>query len=179
MTRPISPGQLQRLQVLYGQLCAHTDQGHVDPKVARESRLIWAAGLLERPIASFKDLTSDDARHLIDTLQGQLGIPSNERPRSRRPRLSRDAAYRAGTEGRRGSDSKSVTLVTDADLRRIDYALDQLGWSRTQLDGLLRSSRSPLGKRAHPEIRTLHDANRVWWCLKRMIDRGKCAQGGK
>lgn len=174
MTRPISPGQLQRLQVLYGQLCAHTHESS-----DRESRLIWAAGLLERPIASFKDLTSDDARHLIDTLQGQLGIPSNERPRSRRPRLSRDAAYRAGTEGRRGVGDKAVTLVSPADLARIDYALGELGWSRGQLDGWLRSSRSPLGKRSSPEIRTLGDANRVWWALKRMIDKRKRAQGGQ
>lgn len=171
MSAKISSGQMKRLQVLYGQLCAHMDQGHADPHAAREERLIWASGLLERPVSSFKDLSQEDARHLIDTLQGQLGIPESERSRRRRPRLDRDAAYRAGTEGRRGSDPKTVTLATDADFARIDYALDALGWNRAQLDAWLRSSRSPLGSRSNPRILTLADANRVWWALKRMIDR--------
>jgi hypothetical protein len=165
--KQISSGQLKRLQVLYGQLCRHTDQ-----RADRESRLIWASGLVERPITSFSDLTQNDARHLIDTLQGQLGISESERPRRRR-RLSRDAAYAAGTEGRRGNQSKSSTMVSPADLARIQYALDQLGWTQAQLEAWLRSDRSPLGKRATPEIRTLGDANRVWWALKRMIDAHK------
>lgn len=163
---PISSGQMKRLQVLYAQLCAHTDQ-----RADRESRLIWAAGLLERPIASFSNLTQDDARHLIDSLQGQLGIPSNVKPQRKRPRLDRDSAHKAGTEGRRGFESNAATLAGANDLARIEYALDQLGWNQVQLDAWLRSSRSPLRNRSNPQIRTLGDANRVWWALKRMIDR--------
>lgn len=164
----ITPGQLRRLQVLYGQLCAHTDQGK-----DRDSRLIWASTLIERSIASFSDLTQADARHLIDCLQASLCIPPTERPRPRRRRMSRDAAQRAGTEGRRGNSSKETTLTGPTDLARIRYALDTLGWSQTQLDGWLRSPSSPLGKKSSPEIRTLADANRIWWALKRMIDRRK------
>lgn len=177
--KPISSGQLKRLQVLYGQLCRHTDQGHADPKVARESRLIWASGLIERPIASFSDLTQNDARHLIDTLQGQLGVPETKYKHSRRAvrrgnrRLDSHAAQKAGTEGRHDQIHNESTLVCAADLARIQYALDELGWNQAQLDAWLRSSRSPLGKRATPEIRTLGDANRVWWALKRMIDARK------
>ena len=175
MTRPISTGQMRRLQTLYGQLCAHdAGQGHTDPKKARESRLIWAAGLLDHPVTSFKDLTEDDARHLIDTLQGQFGIPETRaRGPRRRRRLSRDAAQKAGTEGRRDSPAKEVTMASPADLARIDYALGELNWSRAQLDVFLRSSHSPLNSRSNPQIRTLSDANRVWWALKRMIDRNR------
>lgn len=169
MTTPISPGQMKRLQTLYGQLCAHTDQG-----ADRESRMTWAAYLVNRPIRSFKDLTGDDARHLIDTLQGQLGIQPNM-PK-RRQRLDRDAAQKAGTEGRRGYPSKQVTMASAADLARIRYALDQLNWNEAQFDAWLRSSRSPLGKRSNPQIRTLADANRAWWALKRMIDTRKRGQ---
>jgi len=48
---------------------------------------------------------------------------------------------------------------------------------KAQLDALLRSSRSPLGQRATPAIRTLKDANRVWWALKRMADARKRDRG--
>ncbi len=168
MQQSISPGQMKRLQVLYGQLCAHTCQGN-----DRESRLMWASQLVERPIESFKDLSMSDARHLIETLQGTLGIPetaASRRPR-RRPRLDREAAQKAGTEGRRGYESNTATMASAAEFARIQYALDQLGWNQAQLEGWLRSTRSPLGKRANPKIVTLGDANRVWWALKRMIDR--------
>lgn len=148
---------MKRLQVLYGQLARHTMEG-----ADRASRLAWATLLVRRPIASFSDLTGEEARHLIDTLQAQMGVrvPAQKR-------LDRDAAQRAGTEGRRGDATRSSTMVSAADLARIQYALDLLGWSAAQLDGWLRSPSSPLRGRS-PAIRTLGDANRVWWALKRM-----------
>jgi len=162
MSNAISKGQMKRLQAVYGQLARHTQQG-----TDRAARMAWASELCQRPIASFKDLTRADARHLIDTVQGQLGLKST------RPRLDGEAAYKAGTEGRRGYESAELTLVSQADLARIQYALDELGWNQQQFEGYLRSSRSPLGKKANPQIRTLRDANRVWWALKRMMDNRK------
>jgi hypothetical protein len=155
VSAPINGGQMARLQTLYGQLCAHTQQ----PK-DRAARIAWAAELVRRPLASFRDLTRSEARGLIDTLQKQLGV---QHPAQNRP--DRHRAERAGTEGRRG-DRGSVTLVGASDLARIQDALDRLGWSQAQLDGWLRSPSSPLGHRA--SIRTLGDANRVYWALKNM-----------
>ena len=155
MSASINPGQMARLQTLYGQLCAHTQQGK-----DRAARIAWASGLVGRAISSFSDLTRSEARRLIDTLQGQLGIQHPVKNR-----MDRERAQRAGTEGRRGDDG-AATLVSPADLERIQNALDRLGWSHAQLDGWLRSPSSPLGK--HATIRTLGDANRVYWALKGM-----------
>lgn len=150
----ITSGQMKRLQVLYGQLARHTMEG-----ADRASRLAWAAAMVKRPIASFYDLTDAEARYLIDGIQAQLGVKAPAKKR-----LDREAARRAGTEGRRGSDT--TTMVSAADLARIQHALDVLGWSHAQFEGWLRSPSSPL--RGRHEIRTLGDANRVWWALKRM-----------
>jgi hypothetical protein len=164
----ISKGQLRRLQTLYGQLARHTQEGS-----DRAARIAWAEQLVGRLIASFSDLTAAEARRLIDTVQGQLGVNAPQQRRRRgRPRLDRDAAHRAGTEGRRDDDSKQITMAGPAEFARIQYALEQLGWNQAQLDAWLRSPRSPL-KKSSPKIHTLGDANRVWWALKRMLDRMK------
>jgi hypothetical protein len=160
MGNSISKGQLKRLQVLYGQLARHTDQGS-----DRAARLAWASQLVGRQIASFSDLNQVDAKGLIDTLQGQLGIKETVRPRKR---LDRASAQKAGTEGRRGNESNETTIAGPAEFARIRYVLDLLGWNQTQLDAWLRSSRSPLKSKASPAIRTLGDANRVYWALKGM-----------
>jgi len=158
---------MKRLQTLYGKLCAHTDQPN-----KREARLGWASALVMRPIASFKDLTRDDARHLIDTLQGQLGIPETQ-PR-RRQRLGRDAARKAGTEGRRGYESKEITMAGPAEIARIQHVMDLIGWDQAQLESWLHSPHSPLRNKAAGQIRSLADANRVWWALKGMaVAQGK------
>jgi hypothetical protein len=158
--RKITPGQMKRLQVVYGQLARHTQQG-----ADRAARLAWASQLVCRPIASFSDLTEEDARHLIDTVQGQLGIKATVRPRRR---LDRHAAQKAGTEGRRNHDSDEITLAGPSEFARIRYVLEMLGWSQAQLEGWLRSPRSPLSRKATPSISTLGDANRVYWALKGM-----------
>ncbi|MDR3798001.1 MAG: hypothetical protein P4K93_07600 [Terracidiphilus sp.] len=158
--RKITPGQMKRLQVLYGQLARHTQEG-----ADRASRMAWASKLLLRPIMSFKDLSDHDARHLIDTIQGQLGVKVPARPRKR---LDRDTAQKAGTEGRRGYQSNETTLAGPSEFARIRYVLDLIGWSQAQFEGWLRSSRSPLSNRTNPVIRTLYEANRVYWALKGM-----------
>lgn len=160
MEKAITTGQMKRLQVLYSQMARHTQQG-----ADRASRLAWASQLLRRPIASFSDLTLADARHLIDTVQGQLGVKVPARPRRR---LNHQDAQKAGTEGRRGHASDEITLAGPSEFARISYVLDLIGWNEAQFDGWLRSSRSPLSRKASPSIRTLGDANRVYWALKGM-----------
>jgi hypothetical protein len=165
MPTRINANQMRRLQTLYGQFARHAIEGS-----SREARLQWASEQVGRPIASFSECTFAEARGLIDTLQGQLGV---KHPARKRKRLTREEARKAGTEGRRGYESNDVTMAGAAEFARIQYALDQLGWTQAQLEGWLRSSRSPLGKRSDPQIRTLRDANRVWWALKGMMDARK------
>jgi|SRR5579884_343703 len=162
MEAKITPAQMKRLQVLYAQLVRSTFDGGDG---SREARLAWASQLVCRKISSFSDLTFNDAKHLIDITQQQLGVKA---PAKKRERLSREAALQAGTEGRRDGSPDKHTLVGPHDLARIQYALDLLGWTQEQLEAWLRSPRSPLGKRSNPAIRTVGDANRVWWALKRM-----------
>ncbi len=159
-TIKITKGQLQRLQVLYSQFARHTLVSSV-----RESRLAWASQCLQRPVASFSDLSASEAKHLIDSLQSQLGVKA---PAKRRKRLDRDAANRAGNDGRRSDDSKQSTLAGATDLARIQYALDLLGWNQSQFEAWIHSPRSPLGRQSNPKVRTVGDANRIWWALKKM-----------
>jgi hypothetical protein len=166
MTQSITSGQMRRLQTLYGQFAAHAIEGN-----DREARLAWASEQTGRAVASFGDLTGEEAHRLIDGLQGQMQMkfPAQAvRKGAKHHRLDRDAAHRAGTEGRRGNESKEMTMAGAAEFARIQYVLDLIGWNQAQLDAWLSSARSPLGRRAHPSIRTLGDANRVWWALKRM-----------
>lgn len=168
MTKPISTAQMRRLQTLYGQLCAHTQQ-----PADREARIGWAQALVQRPIKSFNDLDRADAKHLIDTLQAQLGIAPT---RPDRPRLDRRAARKAGTEGRRGSAQE--TLAGPREIELVTAARDRLGWSQARLDAFLRSPSSPLPNRDNPSMHTLWAANRVYWALKRMAERKERSQKG-
>jgi hypothetical protein len=111
MDRAITKNLLRRLQTLYGQLARH-----------------WASEQTGRAIASFSDLTFEESKTLIDGLQGQLGVRA---PLRKRRRLSRDAAQRAGTEGRRGNTSNDVTMAGPAEFARINYALDLLAGIRS------------------------------------------------
>lgn len=170
MQKAISSAQMKRLQVLYSRLARHTDQS-----LDRTARMAWASQLVQRPIASFHELTMDEATHLIDTLQGQLGVRAPLRPRRR---LDREAARKAGTEGRRGFDSNETTLAGPADFARIQYVLSLIGWSQDRLDAFLRSPHSPLNP-SNPTIRTLKQANRVYWALKRIATRQGAWQKGR
>ena len=159
----INPKQMRRLQTLYGQLAAHAIEGN-----NREARLKWASEQTGRAIASFSDLTREEAHRLIEGLQGQLGV---KHPLQKRRRLSRDAARRAGTDGRRGASNAQPQMVSAEDLAVIESYYMRLGWTRVQFDAWLSSQHSPLSKRAHPTIATSADANRVRWALKGMLQQ--------
>lgn len=163
MSEPITMPQLRRLQVLYRQYQHHS----LDAGGSREDRLAWAAERIGRTIASFSDLTLDEGKQLIDGLQRALGValPS----KSPRRRMSRYQGEKAGTEGRHDQLHTETTLAGDKDLRRIQRELTRLGWDQTRLDAFLASPRGPNGHST--AIRTLGEANRVYWALKRMASR--------
>lgn len=152
--------QLKRLQTLYGQLCAHTQQPS-----GRDARIAWASHLVGRSIASFAELSSGDAGHLIDVLQGELGV--KHPPQKRR---SREAAARHGKDGRHDGAKFAALpqLVSAGDLAAIESYWNRLGWTRERFDAWLRSPHSPL-KKSGPVIRTKADANRVRWALKGIL----------
>jgi hypothetical protein len=70
--------------------------------------------------------------------------------------------------GRRGHEQEEIRLVDAATLALLDRLLGRLGWTRERLDAFLRSRKSPVRSGA---IRTLAEANRVIWALKRMLRR--------
>jgi hypothetical protein len=145
----INPAQLKRLQVLYGQYERHSLD--LSGK-SREERLEWASERVGRKIASFKDLSLDEGRKLIDTLQGILQVKAPSKTPRRRDQATND-----------------VVLIGEGDLDRIKQQLTRLGWDQAQLERFLLGSRSPLKGRA--QLRTLSDANRVYWALKHIPAR--------
>jgi hypothetical protein len=155
----ITPQQLRRLQVLYGQYERHSLD--LSGK-SREERLEWASERIGRVIKSFKDLTLDEAKKLIDALQGLLNVKApNQSPRKR---MSRRDRVNAGTAGRRDQATKEIVLITAADIARVQKQLDRLGWDQAQLERFLLGPNGPLKGRA--QLRTLADANKVYWALK-------------
>jgi len=157
--KPITPGQMQRLQVLWKQqasrdICPTKDMD-------RQARLDWASQQLGHLVTSFKELSNREAHKLIELLQGGLGI-SNSRP-------SRQRAHAMGNEGRRGRRTGVVTMADARDLAGIQQQLARLGWSQNRLESFLAASSSPL--RGRTQIRTKADANRVFWALKNMANR--------
>jgi hypothetical protein len=97
-------------------------------------------------------------------------VPTSKR-RSRKP-MDRERAQRHGTDGRRDSSfSDAPQLVEAYDVQQIEDYYRRLGWARETFDAWLRSPRSPLGRRSQPKIRTVADANRVRWGLKRILQR--------
>lgn len=158
----ITRNQLKRLQVLYSQLCARTFEENT-----REARLAWAAQLVGHSLATFRDLSLSEARHLIDVLQGQLGV---KYPAQRRH--GRDDADRHGRDGRRDGGDLAATpqMVNAGDLATIEEYFTRLGWTRERFDAWLRSPHSPL-KASSPAIRTKAEANRVRWALKGMLQQ--------
>jgi len=157
----INKQQLRRLQTVYGQLVRRDNS--LD--ASRLCRLQWASGLCQREVASFSELTLDEARHLIDIAQGILGV----RVPAKRS-VSRDQARRAGLDGRHdGKEFSSVPQIATAeDLARIKRLLEQMDWTQERLASWLASSHSPFSKRSNKSILTSDDANKVWWGLKRI-----------
>lgn len=159
----ITPEQLRRLQVLYGQYAARS----LDAAPSREGRLAFAAQRIGRPIASFSELTLDEGKRLIDGLQAALGVKMPSK--TPRRRMSRKDGEKAATEGRHDQIHAETTLASPADHRRIAGELARLGWDDQGLANFLASKRGPLAGRA--AIRTLGDANKVYWALKHIKPR--------
>lgn len=158
-----SPLQIRRLQTLYSAAIAR----ELGADGSREARLVWASSAAGREVHSFSDLTSAEANDLIDNLQTSLGQQSGERIPGFR--LDRDRAQAAGVEGRRKYRGSVATLASADDLRRIDDAISRLGWTKSRFETWLLSPSSPL--RGSTAIRTLAQANRVWWALKNILKR--------
>lgn len=157
----LSPLQLRRLQTLYAAAISREFGGDS----SREARIAWASKNIGREIESFSDLASAEANSLIDNLQTELGQATP----AIRARLDRDRAQAAGTEGRRKGPRATVTLASRDDLKRVHDAVARLGWTQEQFEHWLHSHTSPL--KGSQVIRTLADANRVWWALKNILKR--------
>jgi hypothetical protein len=159
----ISPQQLKRLQTLYSQFAAASP----DPRTrSREERLLWASLIVGRTVASFGELTQDEAKTAIDRLQKD--VP--QKKRGTKP-MDREQSERHAKDGRWDGEKfvPAPQLASDFDLENIRKYSQRLGWDRDTFDRWLRSPRSPLGRRSQPQIRTVAQANRVRWALMKML----------
>lgn len=162
--------QISALQALYSLWQSHSLEEVADPRAAR---LAWASDSIGRAVSSFKELTSDEARRLIDVLKTSMGQKLTRQPRPWRKIRAGDRAHEAGTAGRKGQKSGVIQLVSPDDLARIDEALERLGWTAERFQSWLQSSFSPI-RSGEKAIRTVADANKVWWALKAiMVRNGK------
>jgi len=158
--------QLRSVQTLYSKWAGHAlDVVGAD---GRTERLAWATQELGREVASFKELTVEEAGALINALKRALGQPVSEpRPRP----MNRAAALAAGTHGRRGRRVKTEVLAAAADLERVEQARVAAGMTPEGFAAWLRSARSPLHGREDVRLLTVGDCNRVLWPLKAMARR--------
>jgi len=163
MVKPISSAARTRLQILYGQYAARS----FDVGTRREDRMAWATEVLGRAVDSFSNLTADEGKQLIDHLQAILSI--QQTLPAKRQRMSKRDAQKHGTEGRRDQLHDETTMVDGSEpiFRLIQMQMTQLGMDEERLKRFLRSSYGPNNGR--DTIRTLGDANRVWWALKRQV----------
>lgn len=163
MVKPITPGARTRLQILYGQYAARS----FDVGTSREDRMAWATEVLGREVESFSKLSADEGKQLIDHLQAILGIEQTLPPKRRR--MSKRNAQKHGTEGRRDQLHDETTMVdgTEQLFRKIQGQMTLLGMDNDGLKRFLRSTHGPNNGR--DTIRTLGEANRVWWALKRQV----------
>lgn len=157
--QPISPAQRKKLIVLWHDYAKRSLDVVGNERAAR---LNWASGLMQRKIGSFNELTAMEAARAISALNKSMGLPAHK-PRSR------ERGNAAGTHGRRGDERRAAELVGSEDLARIERAIERLGWDRKRFDAWLESPSSPLGR--HKQIKTVADANRVWWAMKRLLQR--------
>jgi hypothetical protein len=162
-----SKGQITALQALYSKWQAHSIEDAGDP---RAERLQWASENVGHTIASFKELTSDEARRLIDVLKLSMGQKLTRQPRPWKRIRDDRRAHEAGTAGRKGVRSSIIQLASPDDLARIDEAVKRLGWTEDRLKLWLQSPSSPV-RNIGDSIRTIAEANKVWWALKAMLVR--------
>jgi hypothetical protein len=85
--------------------------------------------------------------------------------------MDREQAERHAKDGRWDGEKFRPTpqLASVFDLENIERYYHRLGWDRDTFDRWLRSPRSPLGRHSQPRIRTVAQANRVRWALKKML----------
>jgi hypothetical protein len=161
--------QRTRLQTLYAQWERH---GLDCPGSSREQRVAWAAAEIRRPIASFSDLTMDEAKRLIDILQNAVGrkFPAKKR---KRVQTTHDR-QKKGTEGRHDQVHNEATMAGPSEFEMLRRDLDALGWTQHRLEAYLSSNSSPLKGRT--QVRTLGDANQLHWALKRILQRQSTRQ---
>jgi hypothetical protein len=163
--QPITAPQLKRLQTLYSQFAAAS----ADPRTrTREERLLWASLVVGRKVKSFSELSSEEANSAIARLQKDA--PQTKR----RPKpMDREAAERHAKDGRWDGEKfrPAPQIASEFDLANIAKYCARLGWDRDTFDRWLRSPRSPLGRHSRPQIRTVAQANRVRWALKRMLQK--------
>lgn len=166
--KPVSRDQIVALQ----SLCNAWHSRMLTDEDPRSARLAWASEQLGRSVSSFSDLSANEARQLIDLLKTSLGQKLKQQPQPWRRVNARDRAHEAGTAGRRGNRRSDVIhMASPDDLARIDEALQRLDWTREQFETWLKSGSSPLGRREDSAIRTVAEANKVWWALKAMMVR--------
>ena len=166
--RSASRDQVIILQTLYAQWKSHSIEVDSSPRLAR---LAWASNAVGRPISSFSELTRDEARQLVDGLKSSMGLALTEKPQPWRRIRSRERAQAAGTAGRRDASSSLLQMAGPDDFARIDEALQRLGWTRDRYEAWLISASSPLPEKGAGAIRTVAEANKIWWALKNMLKR--------
>ena len=157
----LTAAQRTRLQTLYQQWERH---GLDCPGPSREQRVAWAAAEVRRPIASFSELTLDEAKRLIDLLQNAVG---RKHPAQKRKRVTTHDTQKKGTEGRHDQIHAETTLAGPSEFEMLQRDLAALGWDQQRLEAYLRSKRSPL--KGRHQVRTLGDANQLHWALKRIL----------
>lgn len=170
--------QVIALQTLYSRWEAHAIELGADRRAAR---LTWASEAVGRSISSFSDLRHEEARGLIDLLKASLGqAVGHGKAKPWRKVGARDRAQAAGTAGRREGEPEFIQMASADDLARIAEMLRRLQWTREQFDAWLQSPRSPLSS-GDATIRTVRQANRVYWALKAMLTRsgGWQKRGGR
>jgi len=124
--RKITGKQLAAVQSLYAK-SSRPAGDEPDPRVAR---LAWAASIVGHPVLSFRDLSSEEAATLIDSLKREMGQTVTAKPERKR------AARSTPSE-------KVAVFATADDLRTVHLWREGLGWSLEQLDAWLASSHSP------------------------------------
>jgi hypothetical protein len=163
--QPITAQQLKRLQTMYSQIAAASG----DPLTrSREARLLWASLIVGRTVASFSELTSEEAVIAIARLQKDAP-QAKARPKP----MDCEQAERHAKDGRWDGEKFRPTpqLASAFDLENIERYFHRLGWDRDTFNRWLRSPRSPLGRRSQPQILTVAQANRVRWALQRMLKK--------
>jgi len=170
MAPGISPGQLKKLQTLWGIAwnagTASATVAGVSTVAGDASRIVrieWLRGLTKRAIQSSKELTRAEATKAIQAVMKM--VP--EQFRGPKRRMSGQRARELGTAGRRGAAQQSTALPGKLELQAIEELKAQLGWDNTRFDAWLRSRYSPV----RGMVRTLADANRVRWALKAILKR--------